>query len=67
MMQNMAIPVVEFKVRVYKFSKDEFVQRKLQYLLKWNDGMVLKKAKFWVDFFTTSTIFFIGTCQISQV
>ena len=31
-----------------KDTKDEYVQRKLQYLLKWNDGTVLKDAKFWL-------------------
>ena len=54
MVYAMAIPFMEFqdggnqisKVLSFNLSKGEFVQRKLQYLLKRNDGMVLKMPNF---------------------
>ena len=52
MLLIMAIPVMEFQVRGYKISfltKDECVQRKVQFLLKWNDGMVLKMPNFHIQ------------------
>ena len=47
----MAIPVTKFQVWDAKlvrfYLKDECLQKKLQYLLKWNDGRVVKNVKFW--------------------
>jgi hypothetical protein len=42
----MAIPFMEFQVWGYQINKVVCVPRKLQYIFKWNDGMVLKNGKF---------------------
>ena len=40
-----SVPVMESQVKTKINSLDESVQRKLQCLLKWSAGMVLKKVK----------------------